>query len=137
MTQSFIPQSDSNSPVYGAWSIDHVDAEQARTPLTCLDGCTADHLADARDGSTRKICEAVTRVTTIEPSWNAAPWLIRGAARTEGTYRMAEVGILRQGQTSAEAVYFDPAQARELASLLLQAAREAEDLARTAVAVQL
>jgi hypothetical protein len=137
VTQSFIPQFDSNSPILGAWSIDHVNAELARTPLSCLDGCTVDHVADALTGQPRKTCLAVTAVTKIEPSWYAPAWLIRGTARTEGTYRTAEVGILRQGESADKAVCFDPEQARELAALLLSAAREAEELARTAVPVEL
>lgn len=71
----------------------------------------------------------------VRPSYSEPRWLIGGFACTEGSLLMAEVGILREGDHEDRAVYFDPAVAREFAEVLLRAARQAEDLARTAQAV--
>lgn len=135
MTQSFIPQFDSNSPVLGMSTLPEPTAEQAATPLTCLPGCIADHVGDELRGLGYKQCEAYTAVTTFEPSYNAARWHVRGSAFTAGSLRTAEVGIVRDGEHPDKTVFVDPEQARELAALLLQVAREAETLARTAGAV--
>ena len=138
MTQSFIPPFHSDSPVLGWGTFNRVDPAQSRTPMTCLDGCAVDHVADALNGQAEKICISATpEKVAATPSRNLDRWLVRGIARTVGTYRTAEVGILREGQSGREAVFFDPAEALALAAALIAAVDETEALARTAVAVEL
>lgn len=136
MTQSSISSIIAAIPVFGTASAPDATAEQLATPLTCITGCTADHVHHATAGYRGKQCHASARVAAITPSYNNEPrWLIGGFAATEGSLLMAEVGILREGDHEDRATYFDPAVARELAEALLHAARQAEDLARTAVPV--
>lgn len=130
------PTSAPPIPVFGVASAPWpATAEQIENPLTCLTGCTADHVREELDGWAGKQCHASVHTAAITPSYNEPRWLVGGFAATDGSLLMAEVGILREGEHEDRAVFFDPAVARELAEVLLRAARQAEDLARTATAV--
>lgn len=135
MSKSVIPATIAAIPVFGTASAPDATAEQLAAPLGCITGCTADHVQHATSGYRGKQCHASVHVAAISPSYGVPRWLIGGFAATEGSLLMAEVGILREGDHEDRAVYFDPAVARELAEALLTAARQAEDLARTAVTV--
>lgn len=136
MTQSSISSIIAAIPVFGTASAPDATAEQLAAPLGCITGCTADHVQHATSGYQGKQCHASVHTAAITPSYYTEPrWLVGGFAATEGSLLMAEVGILREGDHEDRAIYFDPAAARELAEALLAAARQAEDLARTAMAV--
>lgn len=136
MTQSSISPIIAAIPVFGVASAPWpATAEQIENPLTCLTGCTADHVREELDGWAGKQCHASVHTAAITPSYGVPRWLVGGFAATEGSLLMAEVGILREGDHEDRATYFDPAVARRFAVALLQAADQAEDLARTAVPV--
>lgn len=130
MSQSVSNPTDST--IYGSASAPIPTPEQASTLLSCLIGCIADHVGEALRGDYPKACHAETPVADVSPSYGTPPLHVTAIAWTEGAIRSAEVGLLREGDHVDKTLYVDPAGARELAEILLRAAREAEDLARTA-----
>lgn len=124
-----------DSTIYGSAVAPTPTPEQATTPLTCLDGCDTDHVTEAARGVEAKTCHSVIDVAVVAPSYDLPEFTITAMAWTEGAVRSAEVGMLRAGEHPDRTSFFDPDRARTFAEVLLRAARQAEDLARTAQAV--
>jgi len=135
MLKSPTPASTVPIPVFGIASAPDASPEQLASPLGCITGCQADHVQQTVSGYVGKQCHASVHTAAVNPSYSEPRWLVGAFAATEGALLMAEVGILREGDHEDRAVYFDPHTAREFAEVLLRAARQAEDLARTAQAV--
>jgi len=106
----------------------HEDASTMRPG--CLPGCTAAH------ATTVSGCEVTIPAGIVQSDLGEPDLIVRSYVGTEGSLRFTEVGIAVDGDEQGDLVVLSVDKARELAVLLLSAARQAEDLARTATPVE-
>lgn len=110
--------------VHGCYQGPHPTPEQAAVVLPCLPGCTQNH------ANTVGQCFVATDLGAVRVSYGEPEVTVRAISTTEGALRLAEVELNTTGDPTSDcAQYLDPAEARRLGMLLIQAANAAESIA--------